>query len=618
MKFIEFAKVLQEIENTSKRGEITQILARLLEKIDNSEVSKAMYLLQGTLSPKYQKIDFNFSTKLVLRALEFFVPADNKDSKYLNNNVGLLLFPAQQSKKEYINKLFVQKGDIGLVTEFLLENFKNDYLPSVNEIYNDLFKLAEISGKGSQEQKILSFKKILEKLDSKSGKYVSRIIVGNLRLGISDKTILDSLSWVVSGDKSKRVLIEKAFGVRTDIGFISKFVKENKDDLEKKISKIKPLPHTPIASKLVEREISPQKVWDRLGSCFAQPKLDGLRGQIHFKNNVVSIFSRNMEDLTSHFPEIVFEVEKLKISSAILDSEIIGFDFEKNHYRSYQDTMKRRRKYNIEEYSKNIPVKAYCFDILFLNGDDLTCESFSRRIKILKNIFSEKNFNSMEILETVNINSLDELVKYYEKNVLEKKLEGIIVKDKESFYEPGTRNFNWIKLKANTRTDLVDTIDVAVLGYYGGKGDRSRFGFGALLAGVYDPVKQKYFTIGKVGSGFSEEMMKKMKKDLDKIEYKAISKAPEDYVVNSALMPDVWVKPEIIMEIDADEITRSPNHTAGKGVKTEIIGDDPSKGLSVRFPRMKKWKRDKSYPNTVSEVIRMYELRKSSVIKNIT
>jgi len=128
-----------------------------------------------------------------------------------------------------------------------------------------------------------------------------------------------------------------------------------------------------------------------------------------------------------------------------------------------------------------------------------------------------------------------------------------------------------------------------------------------MLAGVYDAKTDKYYSIGKVGSGFKEEEMKPMKDDMDSLK---VEEKPENVVVEKSLFPDVWISPTIIAEIDADEITRSPNHTAARGLKAKIEGDDETKGLSIRFPRMKKWKRDKEYPNSVQEIIRMYELRK--------
>src|SRR5690606_24705712 len=155
-------------------------------------------------------------------------------------------------------------------------------------------------------------------------KYITRIILGTLRLGVSDKTILDSISWAICGDKSIRKPLDYIFGVRADIGEITQLSLsfKNGDEFLDGIKDITVKPGTPMASKLVEREASSAAVWERMPMCFVQPKLDGLRGQIHFDGENGFVFSRNMENMTEHFPELIESVKALKVKSIILDSEI--------------------------------------------------------------------------------------------------------------------------------------------------------------------------------------------------------------------------------------------------------------------------------------------------------
>lgn len=583
MKFREFSEFLQDIEKTNSRNEATVKLAEFFKKIDPDEVKSLMYLMQGRLVPKFIYLEFNFSDKLALKAIEGEFGVNSKE-------------------------LYSKLGDLGLVVETL--QIKTPNSPSVTEIYQDLMNLAELGGKGSQESKSKKFIEIINKLDPISGKFVSRIIVGKLRLGFSEKTFLDAFSWFIKGDKSIRKNIEKAFGSRADLGEIAELIIKNKSNPEiiHQLETITIKVGVPVASKLVEREKDAKSVWERMPNCFAQPKLDGLRGQLHLSRAETHIFSRNMESLTEQFPEIINSLRALGVDSIILDSEIIGFDKKEQKFLSYQETMTRRRKYDIDSFSSSIPVKAMCFDVLFLNGKDLTHEKIETRLKLLEEI-CKKSDGVIEMLETVEMNNEEELHQYFTSKV-EGGLEGIITKESNSIYEPGTRNYTWIKLKANTRSDLVDTIDVAVLGYYSGGGDRSRFGFGAILAGVYDPLDDKYYSIGKVGSGFKEENMAEMIKNMNDLKSEL---KPENYIVEKSLEPNVWVNKGIIMEIIADEITRSPSHTTARGKKSKVRKDDSSKGLSIRFPRIKIWNRqDKDYPNTVDEIIKMYELRKGS------
>jgi len=610
MNFHDFAKYLEKIENTNGRTDMTKILAELFGQLEKSEIKYTMYLLQGRLIPKFVPIEFNFSQKLMVRALGKLI--ENEDE---------------------VKKLFNKLGDAGLVAENIITEYKPKFKPiessiielentlnsevihydgSILSTYHCMRKIAMSGGKGSQEAKMNFYNELVTQLDSLSARYVSRMIVGSIRLGVSDKTVLDALSWFKTGDKSIRASLDSAFGKKADIGELAESVLTS-TDLAAALSEIHVKPGIPIASKLVEREISAQAVWERMPNCYVQPKLDGLRGQLHYSKKNFSeqltntaIYSRNMETMTDQFPEIVLGLSQLNIDSIILDSEIIGYNDLTEEYMTYQETMQRRRKYDIGEYSRDIPVRAMCFDILYLNGQDLTQEPLEKRIEILKKIVDSSK-SALRVLQTQQMNSESELEEYFTTKV-ESGLEGIITKQLGTHYEPGTRNFKWIKLKANTRSDLVDTIDVVVLGYYIGKGDRSRFGFGTLLAGVYGENEDKYYSIGKVGSGFKEDQMEKIFLDLQLIK---LDSQPENVIVEKSLHPDVWVEPKIIMEIIADEITRSPSHTAARGIKSNVPKDDSAKGLSIRFPRMKIWNReDKNIPNSVSEIVRMYELRK--------
>ncbi len=604
MKFNHFAQTLEKLESTASRNELTVILADLLKELKPEEAKLCMYLLEGRLVPKFVNLEFNISSKLILRAIGELIDDPIK-----------------------VGELYARIGDEGLVAEELNSHGNSEDV-EITYVYSALTQIATSSGKGSQEEKIRLYKELFQKITPISARYLTRMIIGDMRLGLSDKTMLDSLSWYMAGDKSLRKKIDTAYGNRADIGELTELILAAKDiSIEEIINKFELKPGTPVAAKLVEREKDSESVWERMPNCFVQPKLDGLRGQIHYVKPVPhpsptlgegvyegdgrgtgSIFSRNMESLTEQFPEITRDVAKLDVESIILDSELIGYDKETEKFMLFQETIQRRRKYDVDAKANQIPVKAMCFDILYLNGKDLTQEPIEVRLRLLKEIIEKNPTDSLDMLETIQPKSVEELNDYFEEKV-NAGLEGIITKQIESNYEPGTRNYKWIKLKANTRSDLVDTIDVVVLGYYKGKGARAKFGVGTLLTAVYNEDDDKYYSIGKVGSGFSDEMLHQIFKDLEEI--KIVDK-PSNVEVDKTLVPDVWVEPKIIMEIVADEITRSPNHTAARGVRSTVPKDDSTKGLSIRFPRMKKWNRtDKDVPNTVTEIIRMYELRKS-------
>lgn len=595
MQFKEFAEFLDKLAQLNGRNEMTVSLAEFLNKVEPEDIAPVMYLMQGRLLPNYIDLEFGVSQKLALRALESIV-----------------------GEGESVTKIFSETGDVGLVAEKIRAKIEDKPAKlSVVEVYDQLIQIAKATGKGSQDAKQQGLINLISASDPISARYISRVIIGNLRLGLSDKTVLDALSWAKAGDKSLRKHLDTAYGSRADIGDLAQMVlKTDIGDLEKKLDNITLEPGTPVASKLVERESSPEAVFERMGRCLVQPKLDGLRCQIHLlekpnaAGNKVEIFSRNMESLTAVFPDIVEAVQKLPATSLIIDSEAIGYDLENETYLPFQQTIQRRRKYDIDAAVEAIPIRSMAFDVIYLDGKDISRDSLESRVEKLEQLLKSGKQEVIQQLETKIMETGEELDAYF-RGKIGQGLEGVIIKKLGTTYDPGTRNFDWIKLKANTQSELVDTVDCVVLGYFYGRGVRAQFGVGALLLGVYNSDDDKFYSVAKVGTGMTEEQLKTIKQDLTPLEVKD---KPDNVVAEKILYPDVWVKPEIVTEIDADEITRSPGHTAGRGIKAKFEKEIPiEKGLSLRFPRMKVWKRDKlaTQSTTVAELIRLFELRKS-------
>lgn len=602
MKFAELAKVFEQLEKTSSRTDMTRILGEFLPKLDNDEIKPTMYLFLGRLAPLFVPIEFNVSKKLIQRIIQ--------DEEILNGHQ-LSSENSNLNPEEYIKAMLAKLGDEGLVVEQLLISLsKEEKELSILDVYEKLYSVASISGSGSQDKKMKLLSDLILSVGALSARYIVRVVIGNLRLGLSDKTILDALSWAKTGDKSFRTEIEKAYGVRADIGEIAVMILSTDiDDLKTLLDGVTLLPGTPIASKLVEREKNSIDTFNRLGKCIVQPKLDGLRAQIHFDRGLklASVFSRNMENMTEMFPDLVSAVEKLKVDSIIIDSEAIGYDQESDIFLPFQETIQRKRKHGVDEHAVSIPIKAMAFDLLYLNGTDMSQKPVEERIHMLKELLMKSNSKTIELLDSPIVSTADELDNYFREQI-SKGLEGIIAKKLGTNYAPGTRNFDWIKLKANTQSELVDTIDAVVLGYYIGRGDRAKFGVGALLVGVLGE-DGNFYTTAKVGTGMKDEDWRRIKEDLDKIK---IKNKPNNVIVTNALLPDTWVSPEIVMEIEADEITRSPGHTAAANKVAKFEKDNSGRGLSLRFPRMKIWKRDKLPTQATSELelLRMFELEK--------
>lgn len=646
-----FFTTLAKIESVASRNEMTAILAEFFLEVKKEDIAAAVYLMQGRVAPSYEPIEFGMSNKSVLAAL------DSLALEFLSAS-----FDNLPSEEFNASSLLKELGDIGLVCETLLHKLPsiNNSFDSLKEIHENLLKITQISGAGSQLLKQESLQNILKRLNPLAGRYICRVITGELRLGVSEKTIFDALSWAIDGTKKHREIIERAYGARSDLGYISSLVKEALDsnfkdanpqekDANSKLATIKTLTTllsqvklqtgVPVASKLCEREDTAKAVFKRLETCILQPKLDGMRAQIHFQrerksnsaNNernknvqstsfnlsesteVKQIYSRNQESLTDAFPDILEVLEHLDCDSCIIDSEVVGYDYDSDSYLSYQETMTRRRKHGVSDAQTAVPLKSMAFDLLYLNGEDLTETPVEVRLEKLKTLLeNSKNQNRISLLETVVVNSENELEEYFQAQIAQG-LEGILCKKMGTNYAPGSRNYDWIKLKANTQESLVDTIDVVVIGYFAGTGERAKYGFGSLLTAVYDDQLDMFVSVAKVGSGFTDELAPQIRGDLERLR---VNNKPENVEVVKSLTPDYWVTPEIVIEVVADEITRSPAHVAAKNLKADFEKDLSGKGLSLRFPRIKIWNRDKraNQATNTKELLRLFELRKNRLL----
>lgn len=579
MKFKEVAQVFNKIEQESSRLVITELLAKLLKEATPSEAAMIAYLSLGELNPTYVGTRFNFAEKSMQKV------------------VALLLDVSSETVVRNAKKL----GDLGLVVEDYAWSPKSDENLTLTQVNKFLNEFLEISGEGSQESKETALYKFLSNLDAVSVKYVIRVVLGKLRLGFSDMTLLDAFSWMEAGDKSLRESLENAYNISADIGLIIKILKEEGVERIKKMEIILGVPIRPAAA---ERLPSASAIIEKIGDCIAQPKLDGFRLQVHVGKKFVKFFSRNLQDMSDMFPELSDAARKLKedagVEEFVAEGEAIAYDVETGTFLPFQETVKRRRKYDIEAVSQDVPLKLFLFDLLYGDGKSLLEETHEHRRRAMLMLFKSRRGDSIIApIEEVEIKSAKELENYFFQNV-SAGLEGVVVKKQDSVYQPGKRNFNWIKFKRHESGSLDDTIDCVILGYYAGHGKRASFGIGALLVGVYNKKNDNFETVAKIGTGLSDQEWRDQKKMCDDI---AVKEQPKNVVCARELVPDVWVEPEIICQIRADEITRSPLHSAGATEKAQ--------GLALRFPRLMGYRDDKSAfeATTVDEIKELYEIQ---------
>ena len=586
MKFNRLAQYWQKIDKTSSRLEMTAILARLFKESSGEEIDQIVYLSLGRLRPKYEGVEFSLAEKMMVRVI----------ARAYNRPV------------DAVTKSFKQKGDLGELIDSATASQLHGV--TVSQVYDRLMAIAVDSGQGSQERKVNQMAGLLKDLDGLSAKYLVRIPINNLRLGFSEMTVLDGLSWMNAGDKSLRPVLEKAFNVCADIGLVAK---EFKNKGIQRIRKIRPQVGVPIRPQKSERLPSAEKIVEKLVRFAVEGKWDGLRVQIHIdkskriqeKENslfgeekyksLVRIFSRNLDNMTAMFPEIIAAVSKLPIESVILDGEAVGFDPKTGKLLPFQETVQRKRKHGVEGKAKELPLKVFVYDLLFLNGKSLIDQPFNQRRKLLERTLPRTQRGAgLELAQQEIVTEAKRLRELRQKYV-RLGLEGVMCKKLDTAYQAGARNFNWVKFKKVTQGELADTIDAVVMGYYAGRGKRTGFGLGAFLVGVPDVKTGQVGSIAKIGTGLSDEQWKELKVRCAKFEVRG---KPEEYRVDKNLYPDVWLKPQIVTEIMADEITKSPIHAFA---------------LALRFPRLIRFRDDKKVEEATSktELEKLFKLQGS-------
>lgn len=573
MKFHEVATYFSQLEQVSSRLEMTRILAELLKKASSSDARIICNLSLGQLHAVFLGTQFNMAEKSVAKAIADLLGKTDKEI-------------LEQAK---------QVGDLALVIP--LEAWQAQKSLTVQEVYDALCAIEQLGGTGSQEEKVNALTALLQDVDPLSSRFIVRIIIGKLRLGFSDMTIVDALSWMQAGDKSLRSIIENAYNVCADIGFIASELKERGVEA---IEHITPHVGVPILPAAAERAPTAKDIFERLGVCIAQPKLDGFRLQIHVDKRgdtpVIKFYSRNLQDMSAMFPDLTEVFEKIPVQTLICEGEAIVYDAVTHQFSKFQETVKRKRKHGIEQAMSDFPLQIFLFDILYLNGQQVMDQTHAQRRILLEKTFKGVD-HLIHVIEEKPITSTQELEDYFN-SVMSLGLEGLVVKRPDAIYQPGKRNFNWIKYKRTAQGHLEDTVDVTILGYYAGEGKRAAFGIGAFLVGVYDKENDRFETIAKVGTGLKDDDWKELKRKCDAIK---ILEQPKNVYCSKELFPDVWVNPEIICTVFADEITVSPLHTAGKTTN--------KLGYALRFPRFMGYRPDKSATEATSviEIEHMYQ-----------
>ena len=596
MLFVELCDYFQKIEATSKRLEKTTILAELLHNLSKEEVGVVINLALGQLAAAYERVEFNLAEKMIVRALAQSVNVES----------------------EHVTTIFKEIGDLGEVASKLFDSVRQKVgdRNSITVVYEKLYVIAVESGTGSQERKLGGLVRLLLGGTALEAKYIVRMVNESLRLGFSESTMLDVFSYYFNNDKKYSSQLEKIYQMMPDLARIGGLLVTQ--GIEATLKNAGIVLGVPVIPALAQRLSSVDEMVEKMGEVYVEPKLDGVRVQIHYSADPKSIsmrqkklksqsdqqsmfeeeqpkiwvktFTRNLDENTAQFPELLKIREQVKAESVILDAEAVGYDPKTGELLPFQMTITRKRKHGINEKQAQVPLRFFVFDILYKDGQTLIEKPLSERKEILKQVIAQGSI--LKLNPEIRTSDPEDIRVYHAKQLSEG-YEGVLVKKINGSYEPGRVNFNWVKLKEveNSEGKLSDTLDCVVMGYYLGKGKRSGFGIGAFLIGVAGE-EGEIVTIAKIGTGLSDETFRELLTKLKPIEVEVM---PSEYQVTKNLVPDFWVKGQVVVEVAADEITISPAHTAG---------------YALRFPRLVRLREDKSRNEitTTREIIRMFNM----------
>ena len=579
MEFSVLADSFNKMESTRKRLELTQYLVELFEKTPQEVISKIVYLLQGKLRPDFEGVELGVAEKLAIRAI--------------SKSSGI---PIKKIEDEYR-----KGGDLGHAATVILEQkTQTTFLVediTVQRVYETLFKIAKLEGNRSQDMKMKYISSLLNDASPLEASFILKILLGTLRLGIAENTVMDALAIAFSGKKENRKILEHAYNVSSDLGKVAEVLAA--EGLEG-VERFKIILFNPIRPMLADRVKSEQEAIEKMGSEFAaEYKLDGERVQLHIEGDKVVLFSRSLENISSYYPDIIEKIPKtIQAENIILEAEAVAINENTGEFLPFQELMHRRRKYKIEKAVTQYPITVNLFDVLYCNGKSCLELDYKERRKKMEKVVKENDF--VKHIPMTIVKNENDIEDFFE-NSINAGSEGLMLKILDSPYQAGSRGSHWLKLKREYQNELGDSLDLVVIGGFFGKGRRTG-NYGTLLLATYEEDEDTFTSICKVGTGFSDEDLDQLYQILNpKV---TIKKNPR---INSEMEADVWFEPELVIEVVASEITLSPIHKAARDKIRK------GAGLALRFPkftgkiRVEKMAEDAS---TNEEVITLYQGQK--------
>ncbi len=550
------AEAFERLERISSRKAKIALIAQFLRQCPEDALDTVAVFLANQVFPGWDSRELGIGTKLMQKTIA----------------------QATGASESEVTELFKQLGDLGSVAEELLRRKKTSTLFSsqpltVQEVRETFEKVAEVEGEGAVKRKMRLLMGLLARARPKEARYLVRQVLEELRTGVRENTVEEAISQAFGVSKK---LVERAHMLSNDIGLVAKVAATEGEEGLKQID-LKPM--RPIKPMLAQAARNVKEALAEVGGKGAvEIKLDGARVQVHSDGEEVRVYTRRIEDVTHALPDLVEAVKEcVDADEFILEGEAVAIDPETGKPRPFQELLHRiKRKYDIEEVRREIPVELYLFDCLYVDGESLVDAPFEERRRRLEEIVNEQEGKVMLVDQLITDDPKEAAEMFHE--ALEMGHEGVMVKDLSADYTPGVRGKKMLKVKP-----VLETLDCVVVGGIWGKGKRKGL-IGSYLLAVWDENKEKLLEVGKVGTGMDDETLERLTK---------LFVEEKDLVVEESGR-EVRFKPEIVFEVEFEDIQKSPKY---------------SSGFALRFPRLVRVREDlgPEDADTIKKVRRIYE-----------
>lgn len=531
MEFAEFAERAREIEVESADLEIISLVADLLRDA-NTDLAIVVRFIQGRVFPAWESTTLDIGPNLcyeaIARAAGPGITSDDVEARL-----------AEQGEIGDVAASF----EFGGQQDLSAFNTANTGL-TLDEVAEDLRRLAAAEGAGSQGKKVDLLFNLFNQCSPNEARYLARLVLGEMRIGVAEGTVRDGIA---EASELPVERVERAIQVSNDVGLVAVTAR---DEGVEGLDAIKLEVGRPVQSMLAQTGtvMEALEAWEEVG---VEWKFDGARIQVHYDGEEVLVFSRNLEDVTEPLPEIVEFIDANLGVPAILDGEVVAVDDE-GVPRPFQQVLRRfRRKYDVEETREEVSLEPYFFDCLHTDGEDMLDVSMRDRRDRLESLLGVGLSGQWYLSDP-------EALEQAETEAIQAGHEGIMLKNPSATYTPGRRGKNWLKRKPD-----VETLDCVVTGAEWGEGRRATF-LGTFELGVRSD--DGYAVVGHVATGITEEELAELTERL------------EPYI-HSESGTTVNITPAVVFEVGYEEIQESPNYESG---------------YALRFPRFLGVREDKN------------------------